>query len=209
MILKKIEFDCLNKNVKYAYNVKTKAKFITNYVNRNCLEKLKYKSDISILAIHLTEKVIEPYYVNNGFVVSVLFEKDNYDKINTIENYFEYYYKCIKQAFEIIQNGHKIPKEEIIKTLVELKENNYRNNWMHKNKIIKGFNIKLNCELNIYEFTLILNITKNNEEIFNKIILKTDPDEVAFEYRFKDIVIKNDIIIITEKNGNTLYEYKM
>jgi hypothetical protein len=212
MILRKLEFELINNDINYAYNVKQKAKFITNYINRNCLSKIKYVSnDFNILVIYLTENTIEPYVVNKGLVVPLLFERNKFDKIKTKENYFEYFNEKIERAFETIMGKYEIPKNNIAQTLNELKEKNYENKWVYKAKTVKEekLSIVLNCELTIDDFTLILRINKNNKTLFNEIILKTDPDEVAYEYRFKDILLENNTVIITAKNGDKLYTYKI
>jgi hypothetical protein len=49
----------------------------------------------------------------------------------------------------------------------------------------------------------------DNKEVFNDIVLRTDPDEVAFHYRFKDIIIEKDTIIVTSKNSTNLLEYSL
>lgn len=212
MILRKIEFECMNKDINYAYAVKKRAKFITNYINRNCLSKIKYKSnDFNIIVIYLTENIIEPYIVNNGLVVPILFDSNRYNKIISTENYFEYYYEKIKETFEIIKGKYETPENNIIQILNELKTNDYKNKWTHKIKTVKNLKLytSLDCELTINEFILALKINKNDKELLNEIILKTDPDEVAFEYKFKDIIIEDEAVIITEKSGNKLYEYKI
>jgi hypothetical protein len=212
MILRKIEFECINNDSKYAYELKKKAKYITNYINRNCLQNIKFVSnDFSIFVIYLMENMVEPYIVNNGLVVPVIFNKNEYDKINKQENYFKYFSKCIKKAFETINKKYELPEDDIIKTLEAFKENNYINTWIHKKKGIKNLKItiSLNCEMTMEIFRLKLNITKEGKQLLNKTILETDPDEVAFEYRFKDIEIENNTIKITSKNGTELFKYEI
>ena len=38
--------------------------------------------------------------------------------------------------------------------------------------------------------------------MFNKVILTTPPDEVAFHYKFKDIEIENGDVVVTRLSGD-------
>jgi hypothetical protein len=54
------------------------------------------------------------------------------------------------------------------------------------------------------EFELSLQIMLAQELIVDKVILRTDPDEIAFEQRFKDIEIHEDQLTVTAKRGDPL-----
>jgi len=87
--------------------------------------------------------------------------------------------------------------------LEELKKNGYRNKWLFKEKTFRQFGIKcrLDCELTLDVFTLRLHITKEDKVLFDKKILTTAPDEVAFHYKFKDIIIEGDHLVVTTRSN--------
>jgi hypothetical protein len=56
--------------------------------------------------------------------------------------------------------------------------------------------------MTIENFTLKLRVSKNEDEVLDKIIFTTPPDEIAFHYKFKDIQIEGeDIVVTTRLNG--------
>ena len=69
--------------------------------------------------------------------------------------------------------------------------------------------VYLNCKLTQFVFHLFLKVEKEGEVVCEEVILETDPDEVAFEYRFKDIIIQEDKLIITSKTSENLFTKKL
>jgi hypothetical protein len=213
MILKKIEFECIDDNVTYSYEVKKRVKHITNYINRNCLSTIKFKSDFfNIVVIYLIEKeTISPYIVNNGLVIPISFNKSEYNTFCTDIQYRNFYYECIWEAFSIVQSKYELPVNDIFHSLLVFKEMNYKNEWIHKEKVDKKKSITaiLYCSLTIENFKLRLYINIKGEDVFNDIVLITDPDEVAFDYRFNDIIFVDNNIIVTSKTTKNLLEFSL
>jgi len=82
-----------------------------------------------------------------------------------------------------------------------------KNEWTHKTRAFRkhGILANLNCRLTMEEFELSLLIMRDQELVVDKVILRTDPDEIAFEQRFKDIEIHEDQLTVTAKRGDPLW----
>jgi len=51
---------------------------------------------------------------------------------------------------------------------------------------------------------LRLNVSKKGIDLFSELILTTPSDEIAFQYKFKDVLIENDnIVVITRLNSES------
>ena len=55
------------------------------------------------------------------------------------------------------------------------------------------------CRLTIREFSLRLRVYQKHQTVFDDIVLRTEPDEVVFEHRFKDIEIASERLVVTTK----------
>ena len=48
-------------------------------------------------------------------------------------------------------------------------------------------------------FELSLLVEKNGEVLYNSVVLQTPPDDVAFHYKFKDLALDGDNLVITSR----------
>ncbi len=62
-------------------------------------------------------------------------------------------------------------------------------------------NASLLCELTASEFRLRLQVWHLKTLIVDEVILVTDPDEIAFQYRFDDIRIVDGSLTVTNRYG--------
>jgi len=100
------------------------------------------------------------------------------------------------------------PIEKIKAGIETFRNEGYKNNWIHKSKKIKGTKLKasLHCNLTMNEFKLVLSVADGNDVKFEKQILETAPDEIAFQHKFKDIVFKENNVLVVDKLGGVLFE---
>jgi hypothetical protein len=217
MILKKIEFECLSDDINYSYCLKKRAKHVTNFINRTCLSQIRFESNtFQMIIIYLMENVVDLYVVNKGLIIPIPFSRNEYDSFNQDRAYRCYYYACIQKALDIAQNKYDLPKEKILNSLIEFKKQNFVNTWIHQQKkdTKRGIIATLSCILSIDSFELNFNVFIGDKLVINDIVLRTDPDEVAFDYRFKNIIIEDDRIIVNSKTMNILlvfflHDYKL
>jgi len=219
MIFKTIDFHLYTNysNVDYSYAVKLKTKHICNYIERNCLKPLKFQTKdnqgIIISFRHgyndATDSTFEPKISpTNRVSCTLAFDKEKYDRLKTDNDYREFCLESLLQAFETAKGKYEIPTTEILESFEELRQNNFVNEWLHKKKAVKTKKIlvELHCAMTIDQFQLTLKVSQNNKEIYKKVILETDPDEFAFQYKLGDILVDDEAIIITTKTKKELYK---
>lgn len=179
-------------------------KFINHYISKK-VRLLKIETNDSISMIN-----IEPFIGEAGICslkgekalnVTVEFDKDLYLKLNEIEKN-DYYLKLINQGYSYISKSKNIDLTELFSISEQLKKENFINEWRHKKKKFKDQNleIELICKFSTSSFILILiaSDTISKEVLLNDVLIKTLPDEVCFVRLFKDIIIKDNKLIITE-----------
>ena len=200
-------------SIDYAYDFLKKSRHICNFINRECLRKIKYQTlDFNRIVINLTE--IEntlKIFVNSENVLCVFFpfNRNEYDCIKDNDNAFrEYIIKYIEDGCKVAnENGFDVVPEQAIFSCIEiLRKNNYQNEWLFKRRTDRKRKIvaELICRITINEFQLRLIVKQNNNEVFNKVILETDADEIAFYYKFKDIKINERDIVLTSRLSEPL-----
>jgi hypothetical protein len=202
------------KEIEYSYSLMKRSRHILNFVERTCLRKIKYETNgfKGIVIDKIYNEAGEPYItLNKSLAVPLKFDKLKYDEIKTVDEFRKYVEECVKKALEKIKGLYDVPSAEILESLQTLKENNYVNEWLHKEKTDRKRKIAvaLTCSITIEKFQLRLIVKVENKEVFDGIVLETDPDEVAFHYLFKDIRIEEDKIIITSKLSTNLLEYSL
>lgn len=201
--------------VDYKYKFKKKSRHITYYLVLNCLNKNKFESnkfDTIIISLQLDKSKTPVVTKNKSLDIPLFFDNSYYDSIKNVMDFRLYVEECIKTALSGIADLYEeVPTRDLLITLQELKNKNYKNEWLYKKKIDRKDKllVELNCQLTIDVFKLFLNIHKGNDIIFNEIVLETDPDDVAFNYRFKDIVFKENKVIITSKTSTNLLEFSL
>ena len=205
-----IEPDRYEYSKDYAFSFSLKTRHILNYVERNCLKKIKFRSEgFNRIVFTLTEKDIkEKFYVNsqNVLVVYHFFNKKEYENI-PLEKLSEYLINLVLELFSIDGLNNLLPIEEIKETLVKFKDNNYKNTWLYKKKLNRTLklNFFLECELTIEEFILDLRVgNKKGELIYERELLRWTPGEIGFSYQFKDIDFREEEVVITSRSSKPL-----
>ena len=182
--------------------VKDQSRHITYYLQRK-LKELRYKSnDFNRIVISLSEVYPEKVYINSELVASVTIKFHLNDLLNKTQLEIQDYYKSnIEKGLLLLDKNYTTPINEFFEWLKELKSINYKNEWTYKEKNFWPLGIKttLKCSIDLERFNLSLLIEKNKNTIFNETILQTPPDDIAFYYKFKDLILDGDNLIVTSR----------
>ena len=83
-----------------------------------------------------------------------------------------------------------------------------KNEWLHKSRTFRVHSLKasLLCSLTMEQFTLRLQVERRKKLVLDEVVLQTDPDEIAFEYRFRDLAIESGSLLITSKVEEPLWK---
>ena len=190
--------------------IRDQTRYVCNYIERR-LSEIRFNADgfakICIVGGHGGEVSVNS---SSALVSYVPFDIDECLSINKQERGI-YYSELLRKGLRRCSTAYDIPEKEIILWLDEFHKLNYRNEWIYQVKSSKKHAIvaALHCNLTIDNFVLNLMIQKNGVDVTSKNILKTSPDEVEYHYKFKDIRIEGDEIIVTtrlhDKDKGILY----
>jgi hypothetical protein len=101
---------------------------------------------------------------------------------------------------------HALPLDRLFARIEEFRVGGYRNEWLHKSKRIRmpegmgrQLQASLHCALTMEQFELTLKVTRKDQVLFEECLLKTSPDEIWFHYKFKDLVVRENHLVVTNR----------
>lgn len=213
MIFKSIYFNLNRQDYPndYGYSLLLKSRFVCNFIEREILKPLRVKTPgFNRIVIEFCDRPGNKIWVNsrNALAINLKFDKVEYDNAckNNVADFFIKYLRLTINSLK--DSDYNIPVENINSGLDTFITNGYLNQWLYKKKTnrVVGITSFLDCRLTQDIFELTLRLAKNKKEIFSKVILKLDPDPVAYDYRFKDILFVDNKLIVNSKTSDNLFE---
>lgn len=182
--------------------VALRANSLCHYISTNVLKTNKHEGNgFNLLSIKgclnpTAEVTIVP---EKALDIQVTFDDIKYATLNEME-VNDYFIELINAGLAKANKVFEIPAKEIDLCMKEFVKGGYKNQWLHQKKANKerGLLAVLMCELTTEEFVLTLSVSKGNENLITKVLLKSLPSEIAFKHRFKDITWAEDNLIITD-----------
>lgn len=132
--------------------------------------------------------------------ISIPFDMEMFQK-STDGELRHYHASLIKNGLLEFNRQIRIPIERILEVIDELESNNFIDSWIYKEKSIRKSKTKakLTCFMDSKAFVLNLAIEKDGLVLHDGNILETPPDEVSFHYKFKDLVVTDDHVAVTQR----------
>lgn len=133
--------------------------------------------------------------------IDVRMDWDHFEKLSTNEEVNALICDLYEQGLDRIEPERNLPVDFVRDTIRDFREGNYENKWTFKTKNFRAKNVKaqLDCTLDIESFQLLLTVWQGGEEVFHDIILQTYPDPFYYYYAFKDLQLKDDVIVVPRR----------
>jgi hypothetical protein len=197
----------LHTSNKYTCDFSFRCRFIGNYLRRHIKQINFEPSGYNRLFISASRFVITPNKViENVLRVSILFDQLKYDGLSKVE-LPDFFTELYKEGITKASQTHQLPTEFLLTKLDEFKANDYLNEWEFKSKLFKelGVMATLICKMTMDFFSLTLVLAKNSKVVFTEEILNTLPDEIIFNWQFKEIVLENNEIKVLDEFKKPIY----
>ena len=184
--------------------------FIRYYLSQQ-LKKIKFKTDGTFLAINIdfgeVSKPMEIFLSAIDYFPKI--DKNVYDSLADDEKSI-YVIGLVKEALIDISQTKEIPLDQLLNGCNELIKMGlvYRWTFRHIKIADLGLKIKLNCELNTYDFKLIATVYKDGEKkpFCEGCVIRTMPDKIFFGKVSKKIQQKDGKLIFIS-TWNTELEF--
>lgn len=190
-------------------------RFISNYLSIQ-IRKLKYVTDGTFKMIGVTPTLDIKHTCRvvpeDALQASISFNRDKYEKMAEVDKY-EYYLQLLEEGYRICSQYKNIPLEQLLTLHQDFRDNNFRNEWLHKKKRFKehGIEVSLNCFFTSFDFQLKMSVydMRSKAELASGTVIRTLPNEQHFAHYFKDIVIENNELIITEFQDRPKFKFSL
>jgi hypothetical protein len=204
-----IDLDRAQYSTKVAYAFKLRSRCVCNFVGRHVWKEQIRAPGFNRISVTLSKCASPKFEVNSCQVgcITMPFEESGYEGLSDTD-FHELVITHLLSACD--QFLRTLPEVfGALKEAVRLfREVGYRNEWVARSRrfAAAGINASLACELTPLRFGLRLVIRHRGTLVFDQEIFTSDPDEVAFDYRFKDIVLIDDKLVVTSKTSKPLLE---
>lgn len=183
--------------------------FIDDYFSK-AIRKQKFKTDgtYNMISVEATEFQLKPTgLVGLGDVIGVNlpFDKKRYEKIKgTLD--CSYYLELLEEGFIKASKFKEVPLESLLNIIQEFKNGGCKNEWLHRKKRFKEDDLEviLTCEFTTNYFQLVATISQisTKNELVSGVLIRTEAGVSIHEGMYKDVLIKNNEILITDKSDN-------
>lgn len=112
-----------------------------------------------------------------------------------------YFCEVLREGLRCVISSQDLRLEPLWDRIDEFERGGYQNRWIHQSKNLRGSGLvaELHCELSAEAFNLTLAICKKTGTVTTINVLTTKPDEICFHYKFKDIELREDHLVITNR----------
>lgn len=194
--------------VEYAYGFLLQSRCLCNYLEREVLKKIKFRSEgYNRIVVCLTSTPSPETFINSCQVLGVdaLFKQSDYGSKQG-DALMLYYIDVLTDGLRHCSQSNSIPFDELLQGIDDFKKIGMKNEWLFKSRTFREHSLKVDllCRLTMEQFTLRLQVCRRKELVLDEIVLTTEPDEIAFEPMYKDIKIEDGALLITQRYGEPL-----
>jgi hypothetical protein len=202
-------YDYIESNNELRYEFQQHTNFISDYFSK-AIRKYKYKTDGSykMISVSPTEFEVKPTK-SQGFGdvigVNLPFDRNRYEQIKGTSD-CSYYLELLEEGFKKASEFKEIPLETLLSIVKEFKDGGCKNDWLHKKKRFKEDDLEvfLICQFttNYFQLVITINQISTKKELVSGVLIRTEVGVSIHEGMYKDVLIKNDEILITDKSDS-------
>lgn len=204
------------------YKFDFNARFICNYLSKE-VRKLNIAGDgtYKMISVRINNNLSDcrlTYGSDHPDVLSVLLpvseqEQRWYNNATDIIERYEFYLGLLEKGYILASDFKTIPVNSLLQLHDKFRENNYKNEWVWKKKLIRDYGIYIifKCYFTTFDFRLEMEVydTKQNVLLTKGIVLQTGPDELFFDKEFRKIKILDGKLIITDFLDKDNFEFDL
>lgn len=185
-----------------------RTRYICNFIERS-LKRLRFHTeDFSKICVQGTDTPEEscPVRFENAANPTVKFDLNRYKALGPNEHH-EFFIAMLLEGIEKCGRHHSIPLGSIKEAIQDFRHLGYRNEWIHQVKLLRqaGLRASLICSLDSSRFLLTLLLERHGEIIYRQPVLETKPDELIFAYKFKEVALEDDTVVVLNKFGKPTF----
>jgi len=147
-----------------------------------------------------------PIVPDNSALAPVRFDQRSYNSLRQTQRH-EFFLAMLSEGLEKCARYHDIPIEDLRRAIEDFRAGDYKNEWVHQTKLLRptGLRATLMCSLDMNKFVLTLRLERSGNVVFEEPILETEPDELIFAHRFKEVVLDGDSVVVRDRFGGAAF----
>lgn len=204
------------------YRFNFNVRFICNYLSKE-VRRLNLFGDgtykmISVRLRNTPSSCKLTYGTDFPDVLSILLyisEQDQitYNNTTDLTERYEFCLKLLERGYAFASQFKELPLESLLNLNDKFRENNYRNEWLWKKKLIRSYGIYVffKCYFTTFDFRLVLEVyDKKCSTLLTKgVVLRTGPDELFYHKEFRKLEIIDDKLIIKDFLDKKNFEFDL
>lgn len=206
-----------NENFNCTFN--KNARFISNYLSK-AVRKLNLETDGTYKMISVNPNAKKSYSkMDSEFVLCSEIhvsseEMEQYKQMDILTDRYDFYLSLLERGYLLAAKFKEgVPVEALLSLHQKFRDDGYKNEWLFKKKLLRDFGIYiyLNCCFTTFDFRLELEAydLKTKALVTKGIVLQTPPDEVCYDYKFKQITIEQDKLVILDFLSHPRFEVNL
>ncbi len=202
--------------VPYTYAFLLRSRSVCNYLEREVLARLRYRTErFNRIVLSARSAPRKGVFVNTegAATVDIPFDRAAYERRSGegLETLGTYYVERLREGVAKCARSVSVPEHEIVEGLDAFVAGGMKNEWVHKKRTFRalGLRAELDCRMTQEVFTLRLIVSDAGGPVLDRQILKAEPNEIVFGYRFKDIVLDRGHLAVTSKHGEPLWRERV
>lgn len=184
--------------------------YVSNFVTRHVrLRKAEAERRHVFVQGRRSDESATLVSVDGHLIVPTAFDGARFESLAPGEQH-EFFLEMLLARFVKCSRDHQVPLDVLVEIIEVFRNGGYRNEWTHQRKVLRslGLRAELRCQLDSDRFGLTLRLEGNGSLVFERQILETQPDELLFAHRFKDVVVEGDAIVVRDKYGDTVFSVR-
>lgn len=185
-----------------AYAFKLRSRCLCHFVGRHVWEKRIRVPNFNRIVITLSRKAVPEFFVNSSHVACIRIPADDATSQQLAGNALqEFYIDCLSRGVDRFLGDFPEALVAIREGIELFRAGGYRNAWVQKARRLQtlGLSASLACSMTIERFSLRLAILRAKTPIYDQEIFTSDPDEIVFAHRFKDVVASDRKVVVVDR----------
>ena len=192
-------------NLRYQFYLRSRP--LCNFIERELAREPMNIMASSKLVLVGTQGTNKNFFINSSGVasVSVPIDVTAYKQMESEEDIYSFMADFSQQGVLSCPNLSPEARNHLVGLIEKFRSIGFVNAWVFKKKTFRARKLvaELRCKITQTDFLLTLEVTKSGAVVFSQVILRTDPDELAFHCEFKDIVFQEHCLTVSKRVGST------
>ena len=196
---------------KFLYQFYLRSRHIFNFIERECLKKLRREADYDTISIEVRHG-FDPLYMqpaaeviyHNVLRIILPFNLEEYRQLSTLNEYYIFIEKILVDTLEVVGDRFNFPGNEILESYHNFLQQGCKNTWILQSKILdkeSKLKVQLKGQLTESKFILEYLLYVGKTLVATQTVFTGDPDELIFSNIVKEVYWDGRYIVISGKNG--------